>query len=132
MGCILQNTSYLKVDTHTHGAHWMERKVDTRMAMIDTSRSLMETTRIEWPKPCLVEKNKVNPHKIKVSKYKIKVSTYNIIVSTQKIKVSTHILNHPLPGKRYTKYGIRQGNVYPLPLTRTNIYRDSYTMGIIQ
>lgn len=43
-----------------------------------------------------------------------------------KIKVSTHRLNYLLPDKRHTKYDIRQSNVYPLPITRTNRYRNSF------
>ena len=43
-----------------------------------------------------------------------------------KIKVGTHRLNHLQPDKRYTKYNIRQENVYPLPVTRPNRYRNSF------
>ena len=41
----------------------------------------------------------------------------NILI---KIKVGTHRLNYLLPDKRHTEYNIRQQNVYPLPVTRTN------------
>ena len=42
------------------------------------------------------------------------------------IKVGTHRLNYLLPGKRHTEYNIRQQNVYPLPVTRTNRFRNSF------
>ena len=43
-----------------------------------------------------------------------------------KIKVGTHRLNDLLPDKSHTKYYIRQANVYPLPVIRTNIFRNSF------
>ena len=43
-----------------------------------------------------------------------------------KIKVSTHRLNYLLPDKRHTEHNIRQENVYPLPVTRTNRCRSSF------
>ena len=42
-----------------------------------------------------------------------------------KIKISSHKLNHLLPVIRNIEYDIRQCNVYPLPRTRTNRYRNS-------
>ena len=42
-----------------------------------------------------------------------------------KIKISSHKLNHLLPDIRNIEYDIRQCNVYPLPRTRTNRYRNS-------
>ena len=42
-----------------------------------------------------------------------------------KIKISSHKLNHLLPEIRNIEYDIRQCNVYPLPRTRTNRYRNS-------
>ena len=42
-----------------------------------------------------------------------------------KIKISSHKLNHLLPEIRNIEYDIRQCNVYPLPRTRTNSYRNS-------
>ena len=42
-----------------------------------------------------------------------------------KIEVGTHRLNYLLLNKRYTEYNIRQENVYPLPVTRTNRFRNS-------
>ena len=41
------------------------------------------------------------------------------------IKVGTHRLNYLLPDKRHTEYNIRQENVSPLPVTRTNRFRNS-------
>ena len=43
-----------------------------------------------------------------------------------KIKVGTHRLNYLLPDKRHIKYNVRQQNVYPLPVTRTNRFRNSF------
>ena len=43
-----------------------------------------------------------------------------------KIKVGTHRLNYLLPDNRHIKYNVRQQNVYPLPVTRTNIFRNSF------
>ena len=43
-----------------------------------------------------------------------------------KIKVGTNRLNYLLPDKRHTEYNIRQENVYPLPVTRTNRFRNSF------
>ena len=43
-----------------------------------------------------------------------------------KIKVGTHRLNYLLPDKRHTESNIRQENVYPLPVTRTNRFRNSF------
>ena len=43
-----------------------------------------------------------------------------------KIKVGTHRLNYLLPDKRHTEYNIIQENVYPLPVTRTNRFRNLY------
>ncbi|KAK2189135.1 hypothetical protein NP493_115g15040 [Ridgeia piscesae] len=34
--------------------------------------------------------------------------------------------NYLLPDKRHTKYNIIQQNVYPLPVTRTNRFRNSF------
>ncbi|KAK2174675.1 hypothetical protein NP493_781g01004 [Ridgeia piscesae] len=42
------------------------------------------------------------------------------------IKVGTHRLNHLLPDKRHTKYNISQEHVYPLPVTRTNRFCNSF------
>ena len=42
------------------------------------------------------------------------------------IKVGTHRLNYLLPDKRHIKYNVRQQNVYPLPVTRTNRFRNSF------
>ena len=47
----------------------------------------------------------------------------NILI---KIKVGTHRLNYLLPDKRHIKYNVRQQNVYPLPVTRTNRFRNSF------
>ena len=44
----------------------------------------------------------------------------------EKIKVGTHRLNYLLPDKRHIQYNIRQQNVYPLPVTRTNRFRNSF------
>ena len=45
-----------------------------------------------------------------------------------KIKISSHKLNHLLPEIRNIEYdNIRPYNVYPLPRTRTNRYRNSLT-----
>ena len=43
-----------------------------------------------------------------------------------KIKVGTHRLNYLLPDKRHIKYNVRQQNVYPFPVTRTNRFRNSF------
>ena len=43
-----------------------------------------------------------------------------------KINVGAHRLNYLLPDKRHTGYNIRQENVYPLPVTRTNIFHNSF------
>ena len=43
-----------------------------------------------------------------------------------KIKVGTHRLNYLLLDKRHTEYNIRQQNVYPLPVTRTNRFRKFF------
>ena len=43
-----------------------------------------------------------------------------------KIKVGTHILNYLLPDKIHIEYNITQQNVYPLPVTRTNRFRNSF------
>ena len=43
-----------------------------------------------------------------------------------KIKIGTHRLNYLLPDKRHIEYNIRQQNVYPLPVTRTNRFRNSF------
>ena len=45
-------------------------------------------------------------------------------------KVHKHIFNHLLPDKRHTKYDITHGNGYPLPITRTNKYRNSLICGL--
>ena len=45
-----------------------------------------------------------------------------------KIKVGTHRLNYLLPDQRHTEYNIRQENVYPLPVTRTNRFRNSFIL----
>ena len=37
----------------------------------------------------------------------------------------THRLNDLLPDKRHTEYNIRRENLYPLPVTRTNRFRNS-------
>ena len=42
------------------------------------------------------------------------------------IKVGTHRLNYLLPDKRHIKYNVRQQNVYTLPVTRTNRFRNSF------
>ena len=42
------------------------------------------------------------------------------------IKVGKHILNYLLPDKRHIEYNIRQQRVYPLPVTRTNRFRNSF------
>ena len=42
------------------------------------------------------------------------------------IKVGTHILNYLLPDKIHIEYNITQQNVYPLPVTRTNRFRNSF------
>ena len=43
-----------------------------------------------------------------------------------KIKVGTHRLNYLRPDKRHIKYNVRHQNVYPLPVTRTNRFRNSF------
>ena len=43
-----------------------------------------------------------------------------------KIKVGTRILNYLLPDKRHTEYNIIQEKVYPLPVTRTNRFHNSF------
>ena len=43
-----------------------------------------------------------------------------------KIKVGTYRLNYLLPDKRHIKYNVRQQNVNPLPVTRTNRFRKSF------
>jgi len=43
-----------------------------------------------------------------------------------KIKVGTHRKKKLLPEKRHTEYNIRQVNVYPLPVTRTNRFSNVY------
>ena len=43
-----------------------------------------------------------------------------------KNNVGTHRLNYLLPDKRHTEYNIRRENVYPLPVTRTNAFRNSF------
>ena len=43
-----------------------------------------------------------------------------------KIKVGTHILNYLLLDKRHTEYNIIQENAYPLPINRTNRFRNSF------
>ena len=47
-----------------------------------------------------------------------------------KIKVGTHRLNYLLSDKRHTEYNIKQQNVYPLPVTRTNRFRSFLQLSV--
>ena len=42
------------------------------------------------------------------------------------MKAHTHKLHHLLPGGRHVNYEMRQSNLYTLPKTRTNKYRNSF------
>ena len=41
------------------------------------------------------------------------------------MQVKSHKLNHLLPEQRCLSYDMRSANMYPLPLCRTNRYRNS-------
>ena len=42
-----------------------------------------------------------------------------------RLKRNTHRLNHLIPERRYVHYSIRNANVYPIPVTRTDRYKNS-------
>ena len=42
------------------------------------------------------------------------------------MKAHTHKLHQLLSGERHVNYEMRQSNLYPLPKTRTNMYRNSF------
>ena len=42
------------------------------------------------------------------------------------MKSQTHKLHHLLPDERHANYEMRQSKLYPLPKTRTNIYRNYF------
>ena len=42
-----------------------------------------------------------------------------------RLKFNTHILNHLIPERRDVHYSLRNANVYPIPVTRTDRYKNS-------
>ena len=42
-----------------------------------------------------------------------------------RLKCNTHRLNHLIPERRDVHYSLRNANVYPIPVTRTDRYKNS-------
>ena len=42
-----------------------------------------------------------------------------------RLKCNTHRLNHLIPERRDVHYSLRNTNVYPIPVTRTDRYKNS-------
>ena len=42
-----------------------------------------------------------------------------------RLKCNTHRLNHLIPEQRDVHYSLRNANVYPIPVTRTDRYKNS-------
>ncbi len=45
-----------------------------------------------------------------------------------RLKCSTHRLNHLIPDRRYVHYRLRNANVFPMPVTRTDRYKNVLTV----
>ena len=49
-----------------------------------------------------------------------------------RLKCNTHRLHHLIPERRDVHYRLRNANVYPIPVTRTDRYENYCSVGFVQ